>query len=949
MDTRSKARWPSHMLIIGLALAASLLPGTTTSQASISSPPAAYPPLLIIPDQMELSGDVSTKQNTVGHCTADWLSNTPEGSIMLGVNPESCNIEEWNGGSATAKIALPDIFSPTVYALKISWPDRDGKGIHSFRRNRTASISLDGLLIWGKRTTRLGTYGDYYAAEHEAILTTLVVRGSETHTLNFSVPANTAWDISRIELTAYPYPKKIQGIGYSPYRDCQYPDGPSLPSANEIDEDMWLLSQTSNAVRTYASTGLNYQIPALARAHGLKVFAGAWIDYDTTTLAEDNAEIQALIELANTENLTGAIVGNEYYLRHRTDKDVDYLLGRIQQFRNGISDPTLPVMTGEIDNLMFDWVSASSVIPTGINPKYRPILDEVDVVLVHIYPFWSGLPIDGAASFVVNRYQAMQALMEKEYPDKNKRVIIGETGWPSGGNPNQAAVPSPENQKRYMLEFLSLAESAGVDYLYFDAFDERWKILNEGTVGQNWGYSYSDRTAKYNFYGLLIPSEQLFRRIYLPGIFKPFITLLELSPDGLLRGEPARRPMLTPTVPSDTVKASADFNYPVYTDWLSSPDGFVPNPQNGAGIYECDRSDPIEGDLSIRNSYMPIDNINWGGVDWLYPENNYGDKPDGKDLRNANKLTFYAKGEVGGEKVNFFVGGIGDKSDLYPESLRPEVSTGFISLTESWQKYTIDLRGKNLTHMIRGFGWVTNQCANPDGIVFLLDDIRFEYDDKMPPPPPRGSTFSVYTDAAAQDNHYVPTNWMGDGSVPGRVSLNECWTTNPHSGETAIQVKYTNSIIGWAGIYWVHPANNWGDRPGGYDLTGAKRLTFWARSEVPNTDVTFIVGGIGCSSEPFPDSLCPKIEQVKILSTDWTQYSIELPQSPPNLLGRVVGGFGWVLTHAATFYVDDIIYEFDSNIANRQDSTSISAFLTPLPVGANRHANQWVNSKLSSR
>ena len=36
---------------------------------------------------------------------------------------------------------------------------------------------------------------------------------------------------------------------------------------------------------------------------------------------------------------------------------------------------------------------------------------------------------------------------------------------------------------------------------------------------------------------------------------------------------------------------------------------------------------------------------------------------------------------------------------------------------------------------------------------------------------------------------------------------------------------------GWAGIYWQHPANNWGDRDGGYNLNGASKLMFKARGE----------------------------------------------------------------------------------------------------------------------
>ena len=64
--------------------------------------------------------------------------------------------------------------------------------------------------------------------------------------------------------------------------------------------------------------------------------------------------------------------------------------------------------------------------------------------------------------------------------------MIGETGWPSAGPPYGAAVPSAANQARYLREFLNWAQAKGVQYFYFDAFDEDWKVHEEG-VGTHWG------------------------------------------------------------------------------------------------------------------------------------------------------------------------------------------------------------------------------------------------------------------------------------------------------------------------------------------------------------------------------------------------------------------------------------------------------------------------------
>jgi hypothetical protein len=48
-----------------------------------------------------------------------------------------------------------------------------------------------------------------------------------------------------------------------------------------------------------------------------------------------------------------------------------------------------------------------------------------------------------------------------------------------------------------------------------------------------------------------------------------------------------------------------------------------------------------------------------------------------------------------------------------------------------------------------------------------------------------------------------------------------------------------------------------------------------------------------------------------LLSPTWAKYTIDLHQAPPRNLSSVVGGFGWVASAPVTFYLDDIIYEFD--------------------------------------
>jgi len=133
---------------------------------------------------------------------------------------------------------------------------------------------------------------------------------------------------------------------------------------------------------------------------------------------------------------------------------------------------------------------------------------------------------------------------------------------------------------------------------------------------------------------------------------------------------------------------------------------------------------------------------NWGG--WYFmngvlnngtaPIENWGDYPDsGVNLTNAKKLNFFAKGEKGGERVEFFMGGIGWPSDgnpgkKYRDSSR-QLSTDWITLTPEWKEYSINCSGTDLHSILGGFGWVSSYREN-DGrpITFYLDDIRYETD-----------------------------------------------------------------------------------------------------------------------------------------------------------------------------------------------------------------------------
>ncbi|MFC1546633.1 hypothetical protein ACFL4O_02830 [bacterium] len=126
--------------------------------------------------------------------------------------------------------------------------------------------------------------------------------------------------------------------------------------------------------------------------------------------------------------------------------------------------------------------------------------------------------------------------------------------------------------------------------------------------------------------------------------------------------------------------------------------------------------------IKIYYSAKQTQGIGWAGVYWQHPAHNWGDKKEGFDLSEAKKLIFYARGDRGGEIIDIFkVGGI---KGQFPDST--ESSIGPIMLTKKWKKYIINLKGKNLSHIIGGFAWVATTETNPDGMIFYLDELRFE-------------------------------------------------------------------------------------------------------------------------------------------------------------------------------------------------------------------------------
>ena len=289
------------------------------------------------------------------------------------------------------------------------------------------------------------------------------------------------WAILNNPYTAPDWPESVSGLAFSPYQKNQHNLGGPQPSMDEINADLTLLATQTRSIRIYSNADAFFSIPRLASAHDLNVTVGAWLDTDAYT---NDQEISRALQLAELDNVTRILIGNEVLLRK--ELSLEALLHHLDQVR-ALSDK--PVSTAETWNT---WI------------QYPQLADHVDFIAVHILPYWEGVNINQALEFTRARVNQLQAL----FPDK--ALLIAEVGWPSEGRTRSGAVPSGANQALFLRQFLELARQENYDYFLMEAFDQPWKQRDEGAVGAYWGIYDVERQAKFPFTGPipLIPAWQ---------------------------------------------------------------------------------------------------------------------------------------------------------------------------------------------------------------------------------------------------------------------------------------------------------------------------------------------------------------------------------------------------------------------------------------------------------
>lgn len=235
------------------------------------------------------------------------------------------------------------------------------------------------------------------------------------------------------------------------------------------------------------------------------------------------------------------------------------------------------------------------------------------------------------------------------------------------------------------------------------------------------------------------------------------VTLFIILP--LIEALPAEHLKGSSVNPLDSVRDAADYlasvqdayhgdRFWIYED-LGSPGNhfhswaLFPSPQTQAEMVGSHTETVHSGATSIRCSFSFDSPFEFGGFNMLNgilppgaaaPQANFGEIPAAgiTELVGAHSLVFHARGEKGGERVDFFTLGVGVQEDApYPDSsaavhLVPE---GTVELSKEWTRYEIPLDGAQLSYVLGGFGWGASGLDDADGdhsIVFFVDDIYFQ-------------------------------------------------------------------------------------------------------------------------------------------------------------------------------------------------------------------------------
>lgn len=296
-----------------------------------------------------------------------------------------------------------------------------------------------------------------------------VVKSTEPTSTKSAEPTSTTSATSTKSATPTPtggsntfIPKDgLWAITYSPYNDDQ-----TCKAASDVDADIKAIAAKGfKSVRLYSSDcgGLE-SVGSACKKYNLKIILGVFIKAGGVSTAD--SQVTDIIKWGQWGQVELFVIGNESVFNGFCSgaELAAYMAKVTQQVRaagyNGQVTTTEPV------NIL--------------NTIKEHICPHMDIVAVNVHPFFNPeVSPENAGAFVKN-----EIALAKSYCGGSKDVVVLETGWPNGGEPNGAAVPGKEQQA---VALKSIEELNSGHITFFTWRNDGWKAPGAFNVERQFG------------------------------------------------------------------------------------------------------------------------------------------------------------------------------------------------------------------------------------------------------------------------------------------------------------------------------------------------------------------------------------------------------------------------------------------------------------------------------
>ncbi|EQC37963.1 hypothetical protein SDRG_04980 [Saprolegnia diclina VS20] len=261
-----------------------------------------------------------------------------------------------------------------------------------------------------------------------------------------------------------------------------------------ITADLTALKTVTNVVRLYSmKQPCVDRVFKAAKNLGLKVWIGTWSEVASPKVRdsfdEDFKVLQGLVKSGaiTNQNVAGIQVSSEALFRYYINggagvndtantNGADAMIAHLNQTRTFLRQNKLdfPVTIADV---------------MDIYNNYPKLYDAVDVVSVNQFSMWENVDAANGAFTMWQHWQKIEAQARAA----GKPVLMSETGWSSAGNNTAIKEASPDAERIFTRDFLTVAEQMQMNYFYFASFD---LSFGDNVIERNFGIFDVDRKLK---------------------------------------------------------------------------------------------------------------------------------------------------------------------------------------------------------------------------------------------------------------------------------------------------------------------------------------------------------------------------------------------------------------------------------------------------------------------